>query len=142
MKRLFVFAVFCLLLFVTAECVDAQWSRFRGPNGAGVDSSLGYPVEFSQTKNVSWKAPVPYGQSSPVVVGARLFGTASEGGRLITFCLDTRTGKELWRREVRREHVQVAYKANDPASPTPTADENGVVVFFAEFGLVAYNNDG
>lgn len=142
MNRFFVFVASCFLLFVTADGVGAQWSRFRGPNGTGVDSSLGYPAEFSRTKNVAWKTSVPYGQSSPVVVGTRLFGTAGDGERLFTFCLDTRSGRELWRREVRREHVQKAYKANDPASPTPAADENGVVAFFAEFGLVAYNNDG
>ena len=142
MNRSFVFVVSCLLLIVTVGRADAQWARFRGPNGSGVDSSVGYPVEFSPTKNVAWKASVPYGQSSPVVVGTRLYGTASEGDRLITFCLDTRTGRELWRREVRRERVQAAYKANDPASPTPAADESGVVAFFPEFGLVSYNNDG
>ena len=143
MKRLFAFVLSCLLLLIiTVGHADAQWARFRGPNGSGVDSSVGYPVEFSPTRNVAWKASVPYGQSSPVVVGTRLYGTASEGDRLITFCLDTRTGRELWRREVRRERAQVAYKANDPASPTPAADESGVVAFFPEFGLVSYNNDG
>ena len=140
MNRSFVF--FCFLLLVTVDRVDAQWTQFRGPNGSGVDSSTGYPVEFSPTKNVRWKASVPYGQSSPVVMGARLYGTASEGDRLITFCLDTRTGRELWRREIKRERVQGAYKANDPASPTPAADANGVVAFFPEFGLVSYNNNG
>ncbi len=142
MNRSFVFVPCCLLLIAIAGDADAQWAQFRGPNGSGVDPSTGYPVEFSPTRNVAWKVPVPFGQSSPVVVGARLFGTASEGDRLITFCLDTRTGRELWRREVRRERVQVAYKANDPASPTPAADESGVVAFFPEFGLVSYNNDG
>jgi outer membrane protein assembly factor BamB len=142
MNRSFVFVVSCLLLIVTASHADAQWARFRGPNGSGVDLSTGYPVEFSPTRNVAWKTSVPYGQSSPVVVGTRLYGTASEGNRLITFCLDTRTGRELWRREVRRERMQVTYKANDPASPTPAADESGVVAFFPEFGLVSYNNDG
>src|SRR5262249_47237909 len=142
MHRPIVSAVISLLLLISAGSATAQWSRFRGPNGSGVDASAGYPVEFSPTKNVAWKTAVPYGQSSPVVVGNRLFGTASEGDRLITFCLDTRTGKELWRREIKRERKQDAYKANDPASPTPAADENGVVAFFAEFGLVSYNNDG
>jgi len=142
MNRIFVFVVSCLLLIVAAGPVNAQWARFRGPNGSGVDPSAGYPVEFSPTKNVAWKTAVPYGQSSPVVVGNRLFGTASQGDHLITFCLDTRTGKELWRREIKRERKQDAYKTNDPASPTPAADENGVVAFFAEFGLVSYNNDG
>jgi len=34
--------------------------------------------------------------------------------------------------------MQAAYKANDPASSTPAADERGVVAFFPdpEFGLV------
>ena len=146
MKRLFVFVAFGFLLLVTGGRADAQWSQFRGPNGAGVDSSTGYPVEFSPTKNMAWKATIPYGQSSPIVVGTRLYGTASEGakaeGRLITFCLDTRTGRELWRRDVKRERVQNAYKANDPASPTPAADASGVVVFFPELGLISYGNDG
>ncbi|NOT63333.1 MAG: PQQ-binding-like beta-propeller repeat protein, partial [Acidobacteria bacterium] len=60
----------------------------------------------------------------------------------ITFCLDTRTGRELWRRDVKRERVQSTYKANDPASPTPAADASGVVAFFPELGLIAYDNGG
>jgi outer membrane protein assembly factor BamB len=135
------FVSVALLLLMVARA-DAQWTRFRGPNGAGVDSTVGYPVEFSPIKNMRWKTAVPYGQSSPVVVGNRLYATASVGEQLITFCLDTRTGRELWRREVRRERAQLVYKANDAASPTPTADANGVVAFFPEFGLVAYDNSG
>lgn len=142
MKHSFVFVAFCFLLLVTSGRADAQWAQFRGPNGSGVDSSVGYPVEFSPTKNMAWKATIPYGQSSLVVMGTRLYGTASEGERLITFCLDTRTGRELWRRDVKRERVQGAYKANDPASPTPAADESGVVAFFPELGLVSYDNSG
>ena len=132
----------CLMLVFNVRRADAQWSQFRGPNGAGVDSSAGYPVEFSPAKNVAWKTAIPYGQSSPVLAGTRLFGTASEGDRLITFCLDTRTGRELWRRNVKRERIQGAYKANDPASPTPAADESGVVAFFPELGLVSFDNSG
>lgn len=142
MNRSFLFVVFGLMLIVPVGRADAQWGRFRGPNGSGVDSSAGYPAELSPTRNMAWKASVPYGQSSPVVVGNRLYVTASEGDRLMTFCLDTRSGREIWRREVRRAHAQVVYKANDPASPTPAADERGVVAFFPEFGLVSYNNDG
>src|SRR6478672_13501900 len=142
MKRSFIFVLACLLFIVTSVRADAQWVRFRGPNGSGVDLSVGYPVEFSPTRNVAWKASVPYGQSSPVVVGTRLYVTASEGDRLITLCLDSRTGRVLWRRELQRERVQVTYKANDPASPTPAADERGVVAFFPEFGLVSYTSDG
>ena len=135
-------SILSLLLFVNADRALAQWPQFRGPNGSGVGSSTGYPVEFSPTKNVAWKASVPYGQSSPVVVGSRLYLTASEGLRLITICLDAHTGRELWRREVPRERASEVYRANDPASPTPAADESGVVAFFPDFGLVSYSTEG
>jgi outer membrane protein assembly factor BamB len=131
----------CALALSTTDVI-AQWPQFRGPNGSGVAEGTGYPVEFSPTRNVAWKAAVPYGQSSPVIAGNRLFVTAREGERLITIALAADTGKELWRRVVRRERPMEMYKANDPASPTPAADDQGVVSFFAEFGLVAYGTDG
>ena len=72
MKRTCALVVSSFVLLVTASRADAQWAQFRGPNGSGVDASAGYPVEFSPTKNVAWKIAVPYGQSSPVIVGTRL----------------------------------------------------------------------
>jgi len=142
MKSYRVVSVLGLLLSADAGRALAQWPQFRGPNGSGVDASTGYPVEFSPTKNLAWKASVPYGQSSPVVVGSRLYLTASEGLRLITICLEARTGKELWRREVARERASEIYRANDPASPTPAADAGGIVAFFPDFGLVSYSTEG
>jgi outer membrane protein assembly factor BamB len=120
----------------------AQWPQFRGPNGSGIDSAAGYPVAFSPSSNVVWKTAVPYGQSSPVVSGGHVYVTASEGDRLLTICLDAATGRELWRREIRPTTRHKIFKANDPASPTPAADEDGVVVFFPDFGLAAYTPDG
>ena len=130
---------FVVLLWLAA---DAPWSQFRGPNGSGVDSTSGYPVEFSPTKNVVWKTAIPYGQSSPVVAGGRVYLTASEPGRLLTLCLDSKTGKELWRRAIKREQFSKTYKTNDPAAATPVADADGVVVFFPDYGLAAYTHEG
>jgi outer membrane protein assembly factor BamB len=127
---------------VAAGRADAQWAQFRGPNGSGVDASGGYPVEFSPTKNAVWKTDVPFGQSSPVVAGGRVYVTASLGDQLITLSLDANTGQAVWRREIARPRNQKLFKANDPASPTPIADDNGVVAFFPDFGLVAYGVDG
>jgi outer membrane protein assembly factor BamB len=134
--------VLSLLWMIAVNRADGQWTGFRGQNGSGVDSATGYPVEFSPAKNVVWKTSVPFGQSSPIVMGGRLFLTASDGDRLLTICLDARTGKELWRREIRRERAQKLFRANDPASPTPAADDSGVYVFFPDFGLVSYTAEG
>lgn len=131
-----------LALLLVATPADAQWGQFRGPNGSGVDTSTGYPVTFSPTNGVAWKAAVPYGQSSPVVVGSRVYVTAREGDQLVTIALDAEGGRELWRRAVTPATWTEMYKVNDPASPSPAADAQGVVVFFADIGLIAYAADG
>src|SRR5271168_5125579 len=82
---------------------DDPWTQFRGPNGSGVNSGTGYPVEFSPKKNVVWKKAIPYGQSSPVLAGGRVYLTASERDRLLTICLDAKTGAQLWQREIPRK---------------------------------------
>ena len=137
------FRVFSLLLtMLVPGAADAQWTQFRGPNGSGVGAGAGYPVEFSSSKNVVWKTAVPSAPSSPVVAGERVFLTASQGEQLITISLDARTGHEVWRREIPRARTHKIYHGNDAASPTPVADDKGVVVFFPDFGLVAYSVEG
>ncbi len=135
-------AVPLVVSFLAAGGVQGQWPQFRGPNGSGVDAASGYPMEFSPSKNVIWKKAVLYGQSSPVLADGRLYLTASDGNQLMVFCLNAKSGQELWRRELHRERPHKTFKANDPASPTPAADERGVVAFFADYGLAAYSPDG
>jgi outer membrane protein assembly factor BamB len=132
----------CVLLGTSLSAAHAQWPQFRGPNGSGVDTATGYPVTFSPSQNVVWKTGVPYGQSSPVLAGGHVYLTAAEADRLLTICLDRATGRELWRREIRPSTRNKIFRANDPASPSPAADEAGVVVFFPDAGLVAYTPDG
>ena len=119
-----------------------EWTQFRGPNGTGVAEASALPVEFSATKNLVWKTPVPFARSSPVVTADRVFLTGSEGDKLITLALDRKTGKLLWRRDVARARHMTIYKANDAASPTPVSDGKNVFVFFAELGLISYGPDG
>ena len=119
-----------------------DWLQFRGPNGTGVADGFALPAEFSSTKNVVWKTPIPFARSSPVVTADRIFVTASEGDKLLTIALDRKTGKVLWRRDaVRARHMPI-YKANDAASPSPVSDGKNVYVFFAELGLISYGPDG
>jgi len=119
-----------------------EWLQFRGPNGAGVAEGFSLPAEFSSTKNVAWKTPVPFARSSPVITADRIFLTATEGDKLITLALDRKTGKLLWRRDAIRARHMPIYKANDGASPTPVSDGKNVYAFFAELGLISYGPDG
>jgi outer membrane protein assembly factor BamB len=132
-----------IVLVVAAGAASAEdWPRFRGPNGSGVSNATSVPVEFGPARNVLWKTAVPFGRSSPVIGGDRLFLTASEGEQLIVMALDRTSGQVRWRRETRATHKTPRYKHNDAASPTPATDGTNVYAFFADLGLISFDADG
>jgi outer membrane protein assembly factor BamB len=120
----------------------ADWPQFRGPNGSGLCLTCGQlPTQFGPQKNVLWKTDLPEGKSSPVLYGNRIFVTASEGDDLITICLSA-TGKVQWRRSVRALRREVQNALNHRAAPTAVTDGTSVFVFFADYGLLAYDFEG
>ncbi len=120
----------------------SDWDRFRGPNGSGVNEAQGLPVEFGVDKNMRWRVALPPGHSSPILVGDRIFLTAYEGDKLLTFSLERGTGKILWRREAPRTRKEPLDNRNSPASPSPTSDGKNIYVSFGDYGLVSYGFDG
>ena len=146
-----------------ATAAADEWSQFRGPNGSGVSTSTGLPVEFGPEKSVVWKTPLPPGHSSPVLTRDRVFVTAyakvearakesaharqdspitKENYKLLVIALDRQTGKILWQREVPRTITGRLQNVNNPASPSPVTDGTNVYVFFQEFGLISYTAAG
>jgi outer membrane protein assembly factor BamB len=138
----FLRGAFGFLILCLSQSAADDWPRFRGPNGSGVSESVGLPLGFGPNENVIWKTTVPFARSSPIVADDRLFLTASEGDDLITMCFDSRDGRLLWERRIKRARAAEIYRQNDPASPTPVADQSNVYAFFPDLGLVSYGPGG
>src|SRR5262245_58144574 len=92
-----------ILLWATASASGADlptWTRFRGPNGAGLSSASRIPTVWSD-ENYLWRTTLPgHGHSSPVLWGDRLFITSADettGTRVVT-CLNAANGDEVWSR--------------------------------------------
>jgi len=139
--------IFCgvAALSLGLGCVPAaaqSWSQFRGPNGSGISTSTGLPVEFGPAKNMVWKASLPAGHSSPVLSRDRIFVTGYDGNRLLVICLDQKDGKVLWQREVPHGRTDRLLKPNNAASPSPVTDGENVYAFFQDFGLISYSAEG
>src|ERR1700683_60583 len=129
-----------LLIPITLGAAD--WTQFRGANGAGVSPSKGLPERFDAEKNMVWRTALPPGHSSPVFTADHIFITAFDRKALLTICLGRPSGKVLWRREAPREREESFQQTNGPASPSPVTDGTNVYVFFGDFGLLSYGPDG
>lgn len=69
-----------LVLFVTPHAVAGDWPQFRGPGALGISAETGLPQEWSATKNIIWKTPLPGpGSSSPIVWGDHVYVTCYSG---------------------------------------------------------------
>lgn len=141
-----------LMLAVSAVCARAgDWPQFRGPSGQGHSSDVGLPLEWSESRNIAWKAPVGEGWSSPVVSGGRVWVTtvseSREGRRVVSslraVALDAATGREVVNVEVfRLENPGSINEKNSRASPTPIVDGDRVYVHFGADGTAAVSKDG
>jgi outer membrane protein assembly factor BamB len=130
-----------LFLVSTASFAEPAWPQFRGPGGLGIGSGKP-PVEFGPDKNVIWKADVPHGHSSPCIAGDKIVLTGMDAGKLVTFCLDRASGRELWRKEAPAARLEPTHRIGSPASPTACTDGERFFAYFGSFGVLAYDGDG
>lgn len=154
------------LAVLSTSLLASDWPRFRGPNGTGISTDeKAPPTEWSDTKNLKWKIPLPGpGLSSPIVVGDRIFVTcwsgyaASSGGgsrgslgdqkdlKRHLVCIDRKEGKVLWDKSVEavlpEEPFRGMFAENGYASHTPVCDGERVFVFYGKTGVLAYDMDG
>ncbi len=127
-------------LFVTATTIapSADWPRFLGPEGNNHTTAKGLPLQWSETKNVKWKTPLPgEGWSSPVVGNGRIYCTTAldDGKSLRALSVDLASGKIVWDVEVfANPEPPTKHKRNSHASPTPWLEGDRLYVTFGPLG--------
>lgn len=69
-------AILVVLFVMLSGPAVAQWTQWRGPGGQGVSPEKNLPFEWSDTKNVVWRSPIPgQGLSQPIIWGDKIFLT-------------------------------------------------------------------
>ena len=151
-----------LLVACAATSANADWLRFRGPNGSGVsEEANATPVEWSP-ETVKWKTALPGpGSSCPIVVGDKVFVTCWSGYgmdrtsrdpgdqadlRRHLICVDKNTGKEVWKKTIDPVLPEDSYGGmfaeHGYASHTPVSDGEHVFVFFGKTGVLGFDMEG
>ena len=142
-----------VIALVTPLHARQDWPQFRGPDGQGHATTADVPLQWSESQNILWKAPVPgRGWSSPVVSGGRIWlTTATEeeksGARgqisLRALAFDPASGRELVNVEVFRiKYPRAINEKNSRASATPILEGDRVYVHFGADGTAALTTTG
>jgi outer membrane protein assembly factor BamB len=143
---------------IAAATVDEarNWPQWRGPLGTGEAPHAKPPLEWSETKNVRWKVPIPgIGKSTPVVWNDRVFvtsaipltptkpGAADAVHQFVLFALSRADGKVMWQKTVHEgkphegSHVDGTF-----ASGSALTDGKRVYAYFGSRGLYAFDLSG
>lgn len=165
------------LLIVTGAFAAAQdkgprdqryWGQWRGPLDTGAAPTAKPPTEWSETKNIKWKVPVPgQGHSTPIVWGDRVYLTAvaphgekvkpAAGTRpgahdntervqktkFMVIALRRSDGKVIWNKTVRDSVPhENRHVTGSYASASPITDGEHIYAFFGSNGLFALNLKG
>lgn len=138
------FLASCLTILTSATLVAAEnWPQFRGPEFNGSSREAELPTTFSKTENVKWSVDMPgTGSSTPAIWGDRVFVTStnSKAKALEAFCLDRKTGKELWKHSL-KSAIEQDNRSNY-AAPSPATDGERVIIFYGTGDLLAFDMDG
>jgi len=131
-----------MLVGLSFSSVQAEWSSFRN-GGASVTETLPTKWDPESTK---WQLELTgYGQSTPVILGDRVFVASVVGGmkeNCLIQCVGLKDGKEQWRYEMPSAKQSASNYMASRAAPTPVVDKDGVYVFFETGDLVCVDLSG
>lgn len=117
---------------------EADWPRFRGPDGNGISTETKWnPAALSNGATFVWKANVGEGFSSVAIKGDQLYTMGNKADQDTVYCLNVRDGKEMW-------SYSYSCKAGDrPGSrATPTIDGDNVYTMSREGDVLCFDTKG
>lgn len=112
------------LVLPVAACAD-DWPQFRGANRDAVWNETGIMQTFpAEGLEITWRALVGEGFSSPVVLQGRVYLVGSElkkpDAREYVLCLDEKSGRTLWTHAYDVTYPDWAFEQKQRSGPNAT----------------------
>jgi outer membrane protein assembly factor BamB len=137
-------AVACAIVIGEAATRADNWPSWRGPDLNGVSKETNLPVQWSDTKNIAWKLPMPgMGGSTPVIWNDRIFLTSEDpkSKSVVLVCVST-AGKELWTKTLGAPLKFYMNGEGNQASASPSTDGKHVYTFIGTGDFDCFDFDG
>ena len=124
-------------LLLSAAALPAQdWPQWRGPNRDAKVDGFKAPAAWPAQLTPTWKQTVGLGDTTPALVGDKLFVLSRVEAEENVVCLNAADGKEVWRQKYAAPAVSgpSAGAHSGPRSSPAVAD--GKVVTFGVTGIL------
>jgi outer membrane protein assembly factor BamB len=131
------------LLLVAASlgvyCVAAaaaDWPQWRGPERDNKVTGFTEPKAWPKELTKKWTTKVGLGDSSPVLVGDKIYVFTRDDDNEIIWCLDAAKGEEIWKDKYAAKPANVPMGEHKGPRSTP-AVANGKLCTFGVGGVVS-----
>ncbi len=147
-RSTFAFAALAVVAIapLPSQTVNADWPAFLGGKSRSAAEVFSPPLKWAPDEGIGWQSELTgHGQSSPVIVGDRIYLTAVEGpmkNNNLVSCHNLSTGELLWKKSFPSSLLVANNVYTSRAAPSPSADASGVFAFFESGNLVALTPDG
>lgn len=125
-----------MILMITGWAFTQDWPQWRGPNRDGKVSGFTAPQEWPKELTQKWKTTVGLGDSTPALVGNKIYVFARQGEEEVTLCLDAGSGKELWKDKYKAQAV-TGPPSRHPGPRSSPAVADGKVVTIGVGGVLS-----
>ena len=86
----------CVVVMAAVQVLAEDWPQWLGPNRDGKVAGFTAPATWPKELTQKWKVSVGAGDSSPALVGDKVYVFARQGGDEVTSCLEADSGKKVW----------------------------------------------
>jgi len=126
----------CVILVAASGVFAQDWPQWRGPDRDGKVSGFLAPQTWPKQLAEKWKVTVGAGDSTPALVGDRLYVFTRQGDDEVILCLSAADGKEL-RRDRYAAQAVTGPAAKHPGPRSSPAVAEGKVVTLGVGGVVS-----
>ncbi len=140
----------CSLAFILPMLATADdWPHWRGPERNGISKEKNWTSDWPASGPPSlWKGSVGLGFSSISVASGRAFTMGNANEQDTVFCLDAKSGKEIWKQSYPAELGDKFFEGGTTGTPTVDGDRvftlsrwGDVYCFEAASGKIVWNRN-
>ena len=127
----------CVILFGAIGVFAQDWPQWRGPDRDGKVSGFKAPQKWPAALTQKWKTTVGFSDSTPALVGDKLYVFARQGDDEAIVCLNAADGKGVWTNNYAAAAISGPDASAHPGPRSSPVVANGKVVTLGINGVLS-----